>query len=102
MGKRVLAAVDDLCDPKKGGIEKMADNHVASELAQIATTLFGRKIVASELESPDFPSAKWLFSWEWYVDEHLREIWDSLSTEGRWVACIGALILWRRENEAAY
>lgn len=75
--------------------------NTTTDLCSIACRLYGRRITDEAVDNPDFNSAKWLESWEWYVEPEIRELWRQLSPEGRWVACLGALALWRRENELA-
>jgi hypothetical protein len=71
-------------------------------LRQIASDEYGRSLTEDDIQSPQFATAKCLETWEWYVDPRLREVWGALSIETRWVACVGALQVWRRENEAAF
>lgn len=79
----------------------MTETSLSDRLRQIANDAYGRSVTADDLTSPSFAAAEWLASWEWYVDPRLREVWGALSLESKWVACIGAIEVWRRENEAA-
>ena len=73
-----------------------------NRLRQIAASRFCGPIEDSAVTAPDFAGAEWLHSWEWYIDHDIRAIWSQLDPESRWVACIGAIEAWRRENEAAF
>lgn len=73
-----------------------------ARLREIATERFSGPIADTSVESPDFAGAEWLRSWEWYVDNSVRDIWGQLGVEARWVACIGAIEVWRRQNEVAF
>lgn len=74
---------------------------VRSRLEQIVSKSISRNVTADDLVSPNFENAKWLESWEWYVDSDVRILWPKLCSQARLIACLGAVSLWRRENEAA-
>lgn len=57
-------------------------------IRQIATQLRGVEIPLSEIENPNFSDRS---GWAWYVDDDVQKLWNELSEESRWVACIGSL-----------
>ncbi len=75
--------------------------NVSESLCKIAGNDYRRALSVSDIEAPKFEVAEWLTDWEWYVDSRLRDLWAELSVESKWVACIGAIEVWRRQNEAA-